>query len=329
MADFPKETIQANEPAIMQTIVDATIAMQKKNYVPGTVARRDVHTKSHGTYDATFTVLTGIPSAQRVGLFATSASYPATVRLSNGAPGISSDIRPNVRGMGLKVRNVPGVKLLTGDEDATCVDFLLANHPTSFHTVLEDYPGVQALMSVGNLKGVLKQYPVEGKLILHAVLKLVKNPCNITYHSQTPYCLGDGAIKYQLVPNMSWWQRICSFFSFPNVFDGDYLRHAAEKTLRKRPVKFTLCVRLQTEQDSIENSSTVWHGALVPVAELVIHPIGWDVPESAGEGLTFNPWRMLAAHRPLGWVNRVRENVYRADFAWRTAVNAALAKLKG
>jgi hypothetical protein len=292
------------------------------------VATRDVHTKSHGTYQGTFTVLAGIPQAQRVGLFATAASYSFTARFSNGAPGKGPDIIPNVRGLGLKVHNVPGAKLLLGDEAAECVDFLLANNTHSFHTVLEDYPGVQALLSKGNIRGVLKQYPVEGKLLLQAVLKFVKNPTRLTYHSQTPYCLGDGAIKYALIPQkLGWWASICSFFSLPNVFDRDYLRHATEKSMRKGAVKFTLCVRVQTEQDSIEDSSTIWNGKLVPVAELVFNRLGSaEVLESAGEGLTFNPWRTLLEHRPLGWVNRVRQVVYKADFEWRTATNAALGK---
>lgn len=156
-------------------------------------------------------------------------------------------------------------------------------------------------------------------MLLRAVLKVVKNPLTTAYFSQTAYQFADGrAVKYALIP-----ERKSSFFCLPNVFDKDYLRHAAAKFVNQRPAVFTLCVQFQTENDPIEDSSVLWRGPLVPVARLVIYQ-GRNVPllESSGEALSFNPWRTLAEHRPLGWVNRVREAVYRADFNWRTAANA-------
>ena len=131
-------------------------------------------------------------------------------------------------------------------------------------------------------------------------------------------------MKYVMVPD----SKGCPF-SFPNIFKKDYLRLAAQKVLCRGPAKFLLCVQPQTAVDSIEDPSILWVGPLFPVAEVVINQITADVPELTGEGLSFNPWRTLLAHKPLGWVNRVRQAVYRADFQWRTAINAALAKLKG
>jgi hypothetical protein len=322
MTEFAKENIQPNEAEITETIVQGTIGDQKRNYKPGTVAKRDVHVKSHGTLNATFTVLAGIPADCRVGLFATPATYPAILRLSNGAPGVGPDIIPNVRGMGLKVLLVPGKKILLGDEDVNCMDFLIANHPTSFHRHLEDYPPVRELMATGKTLQILKKFPHEGRALFGAVLKFVKNPLTLVYWSQTAYSLGaDRAVKYTLVP-----EKKSSFFSFPNVFDRDYLRHAAEKTLRRKSVKFTLFVQPQTAGDPIEDASVEWRGPVVPVATLVIDRVDAVVTESSGEALSFNPWRVLAEHKPLGWVNRVRQAVYRADFQWRSAVNAGLDK---
>lgn len=37
------------EQEAIQAIVEATLEKQRKNYKPGDTARRDVHTKSHGT----------------------------------------------------------------------------------------------------------------------------------------------------------------------------------------------------------------------------------------------------------------------------------------
>jgi hypothetical protein len=324
MPTFPTENIKPTEPGIISTIVQGVIDTQKRNYVPGTVATRDVHTKSHGTYTAIFRVLDNLPKSMRRGLFASAAAYPATVRLSNGAPGKGADIKPNVRGFALEVGRVPGEKLLLGDEASDKVNFLLANHPTSFHEFLEHYPVIQELLSKGNLLGLLKQYPHEGRMLLRAVFKFIKNPLHITYFSQTPYMLGDDmAVKYVMIPA----SKGC-FFSFPNIFKADYLRLAAQKVLRRAPAKFWLCVQALTAVDSIEDPSIAWVGPMIPVAELTINQITGSVPESAGEGLSFNPWRTLLAHKPLGWVNRVRQAVYRADFEWRSLINAALRKAK-
>lgn len=327
MNRFPQENIGSNEAAIIASIVAGTIGDQQRDYKPGTLARRDVHSKSHGTFDdATFTILPNILIGCQVGLFAhPGAVYPATVRLSNGAPGTAPDYRPNVRGIAIKVRTVPGAKLLLGDEAADCCDFLLANHPVSFHRHLEDYPLIRELMAKGQVGEVLKRFKPEGRLLLKAVLKLVKNPLKVAYFSQTPYKFGaDRVVKYALIPQpRSWFASVVDFFTLPNMFNPDYLRCAAAKTLRKRSMKFTLCVQFQTADDPIEDPSVEWRSPLVPLATLTIPQRQVPLLESSGEALSFNPWRTLPEHRPLGWVNRVREAVYRADFTWRTAQNAA------
>ncbi len=325
MNQNPKENVGANEAGIIADIVAGTIGDQQRDHKPGTLARRDVHSKSHGTFDdATFTILPNILIG--CGLFSQpGAVYPTTVRLSNGAPGVGPDALPNVRGIAIKVRTIPGAKLLLGDEASDCCDFLLANHPVSFHRHLEDYPPIRELMAKGKVGEVLKRFKPEGRLLLKAVFKLVKNPLKVAYFSQTPYKFGaDRVVKYALIPeSRGWLASVIDFFSLPNLFDAAYLRHAAEKTLRQRPAKFTLCVQFQTAVDPIEDPSVQWLSPLVPLATLMIPQRQVPLLESEGEQLSFNPWRTLPEHRPLGWVNRVREAVYRADFNWRTAQNAA------
>lgn len=319
MKSYPTENIAANEASIIASIVEGTIADQNRDHKPGTVARRDVHSKSHGTFtDARIRILDRIAGGD-IGLFGKSGqTFPVTIRLSNGAPGVGPDVLPNVRGIAIKVRDVSGAKLLLGDESSDCCDFLLANHKVSFHRHLEDYPEIRELMAKGQVGQVLKRFKPEGRLLLKAVLKLVKNPLTIDYYSQTPYMLGKRAIKYALIA-----EQRSFFFSLPNFFDRDYLRHAAIRLLGKKSARFTLCVQFQQENEPIEDPSVEWQGRLVPVAVLEIprRRAGTPLEEWFGEPLSFNPWRTLSDHRPLGWVNRVREAVYRADFAWRTAQN--------
>jgi hypothetical protein len=43
--------------------------------------------------------------------------------------------------------------------------------------------------------------------------------------------------------------------------------------------------------------------------------------EAIDERLAFDPWHALAAHRPLGGINRIRNPAYRASAGFRAARN--------
>jgi hypothetical protein len=45
-----QETIEPTEAAVIQTIVAAMLEDQRASHKAGTVKRRDVHSKSHGTF---------------------------------------------------------------------------------------------------------------------------------------------------------------------------------------------------------------------------------------------------------------------------------------
>jgi Catalase len=316
-----QETIGADEPAIIQAIVDDTIAGQRAKFKAGTLARRDLHAKSHGTVAATFRILPNLAQPYKVGLFRDPKAYTAKVRMSNGTPGTKpADAFPNVRGIAIKLSQVPGAKLLPGDETSLDFDLLMANHPTFFIGSLDDFRPLNKLVGSGNIAGAFRQYPHQAFMALRSMLKLVKNPLQIAYYSQVPYKFGDGrAVKYALIPF-----KTAPLLSFPNIFDADYLLHSVQSLLTQEDVRFAFCAQFQqnAEREPIEDPSVTWRGPLVPLAELTIAKTAGPVLESTGEALSFNPWRVLAEHRPLGWASRVRRAVYAADFQWRTEMNA-------
>lgn len=307
---FPAEPRNPNESSLINEMVEATIAKQESEHKKGTIARRDVHAKSHGTVHAEFRILDNIPADLRVGVFARPASYNARVRFSNGANLI--DILPNVRGIAIKLEGVDGAKLLPGDETSREHDFLLANDRRFFVDSIEN----MLLLVKGQMSTLAKTAPKLLYYMARAMIKLVKNPLHIDYFSQVPYLCGEQAVHYALIANES-----SSFLALPNAFDRDYLRHAVEKRLRKGPVKMSFCVQRQNPGDLIEDSSKPWTGKLIPVAELTFLPVSTPILESEGEELSFNPYRVLAEHEPLSWVGRARKQVYAVDFDWRTKVN--------
>ena len=90
-------------------------------------------------------------------------------------------------------------------------------------------------------------------------------------------------------------------------------------------VRAQLCTDLETMP--VEDASTPWPeetSPFVPVAELHLPAQPSWSPEqvrAVDDGLAFNPWHGLAAHRPLGAVNRARRAAYLNSAEFRSARN--------
>jgi len=79
----------------------------------------------------------------------------------------------------------------------------------------------------------------------------------------------------------------------------------------------------------IEDPGITWEEALSPfrkVARLTIPSQVFDTLERRefGDNLSFNPWRCLHEHRPLGGISRARRQVYDALSMFRHDNNQAL-----
>ena len=78
----------------------------------------------------------------------------------------------------------------------------------------------------------------------------------------------------------------------------------------------------------VEDASVEWSEDRAPfrkVARIVIPRQTFDTPERMGicEHLSFNPWRSLLDHRPIGGINRARRPVYEAVSQRRHDLNQA------
>lgn len=256
--------------------------------------------------DARLTILE-VPLRARRGLFRRAGSdFEATVQIFNAAPGETADVQPKLVSLGIKVRGVAGPKLLPGEEDGDVCDFLLHASPGSIMRQVEDLPVVLEQRIKGKpFAEFRRRFSVANFLVLKAMLRLVKNPLTCNYYSTTPYCLGDRVVKYVLVPN----QR-SNFLALPNFFDRDFLRHAAEKSLRSSGASFTLCVQFHQELEPIEDASVAWTGELIPVALLELPQLVESAELVQGNRLYFHPWRTLEEHTPVGWVNQMFRSIW-------------------
>lgn len=318
------ENPTAVEDSLIQTAIRP--GMAKAHAVTGTQFRGQ-HPKAHGVVAATFQVHE-VPAAFRHGIFATPGSYSALIRFSNG--GKLNDLEPDAHGMAIKLDGVPGLKLMDDEAAATVQDFILADHPVFFARDVADFlrflklkgelgaeekAAVEAKKSAADLTALRQQQfkrLVEAFPAFDGFLKPPPaSPLVATYWSQTPYRLGNGAVKYVAKPAAA----NASTTTPPPSEHGLRIALTQHLTAEKRPAVFEFCLEVQSDAEKmpIEDATVPWPSPEVIVAATItIPPQEFSAPEqvASGEALSFNPWHALPDHRPLGGINRTRQNVY-------------------
>jgi hypothetical protein len=149
----------------------------------------------------------------------------------------------------------------------------------------------------------------------------VLNPTQAQYFGAAPFLFGANQImKFSAAPCVA--VDVLALEDTPNDAPRDYLRDALKQSMQGDEeicYNFQIQVRSLGEigTDKIENASTEWPGErdnYADVAKITI-PLGQDidsaVAEASCEQLVFTPWHSLAAHQPVGGINRLRLDVYR------------------
>jgi hypothetical protein len=103
----------------------------------------------------------------------------------------------------------------------------------------------------------------------------------------------------------------------PDEPDADYLSKAIERHLERVPACFDFQVQFQADPDDmpIEDASVIWNedaASFQTVARITVEQQDFTGESNRAkcERMAFNPWQSLAEHRPLGGINRVRQQVY-------------------
>lgn len=287
---------------------------------------RNQHPKTHGVVEGMFQVFDSVPDAYRMGVFQEpSRSFPVSIRFSNGKEVV--DNKPDVRGMAIKLYDVP-----TPDGTTIEQDFITADCPIFFARNPEHL--LQFLKMLGKHRAEKMEAEVRGaseeeiqSLLFHQIGEataphsfpalstffsvLSASPLELTYHSQLPYQLGELAVKYVVRPRDG--------NQLGQSLDGtvDQARHAMQRLLidGQRGAEFEFCVIVQTNDQEmpIEDPTQPWNGEVIPLALITIPPQNFIEPEKvkAGENVSFNPWNGLTVHRPLGSLGHLRLQAYR------------------
>jgi hypothetical protein len=309
MADTTLEIGKEYPPEGESAVIDELRALHLKvHQVQPGPSHRGEHPKQHAGLWATFRVEEGIPEKMRVGLFAIPRSYTALIRFSNGRG--PDDTKPEVHAMAVKVL-VPD-----GNGPPRMQDFIVADHSVFFARNVQHVFEFLAATVKGTpvLQLAATDFPKLAGFSSVATTSLLA----MTYWSQTPYKLGDGAVKYLVTPSDGEASPAIPLDNSP-----DCLREALveQLTLRKIGAHFDLCVNPQTDANAmpVEDPTVEWTSAPVRVATISIYPQKFDVPEQMAffESLSWNPWDALPEHMPLGGINRARKGVYEDSSALR------------
>jgi hypothetical protein len=307
--ELGKEYPPAGEDAALEQL--RALHLEGQNAQPGGAQQRGEHPKQHAGLWARLRVESDLPAPLRRGLFAEPRSYTALVRHSNGRA--FDDRLPDVHGMAVKV-----LRPRPGDDGGAPLqqDFILADHPVFFARSVQHIYDFLLATATGTPPGQLAM--TTHPQLVHFTSVPKSSLLGMTFWSQTPYRLGDGAVKYLAIPTAGHEPPAIALNPSPNA-----LREALieQLTLRKIPARFDLCVQPQTDADAmpIEDPTIGWTSAPVRVATLSIYPQKFDSPEQLAffESLSWTPWNALPEHLPLGGINRARRKVYEDSSALR------------
>jgi hypothetical protein len=307
---------------------------------------RDAHAKSHGILQGKLIVEDGLDEELRQGLFAEpKKEFDVIARLSSTSGALRSDELRGVRGLGIKVLDVPGDRVadtgLPGEPDATTQDFVLVTHRSFPFADVRAYATKGMLAAwllarlpdrwlgvVGDVLDALKMVGIR----LSPTLALLVLPNNHIlgekFYSSAPLRYGKHVVKMRYMPSSPAVKALMDV-PLPRDAGPDAHRDSVVQFFDSNRAVYELQVQLCTNTQTmpIEDASVEWPECVSPyrtVAKIVFESQSADSPERREFGddvLSFNSWRTLVAHRPLGSINRLKKRVYEESSKFRHEKN--------
>ena len=299
-------TLEEREPNEAANIAEMTDILRRKmerDYEKGDT-RRDAHPKTVALLKASFQIEADLPPA----------GHDCWVRFSNSSGKIQSDSVGDARGV--------AIKLMASKEKGSKAevplgqDFVLLSSPVMpLGTVAMFRDAVYYAIESSPLLMAGKFFMTgkAGALLALLALRITPNSLlDIRYWSTTPYLFGKArAVKYSLVPTSKHRSKKT------NSNDDNYLADKMQTHLNKHVASFDFCVQLQKDGMPIEDAGVLWdeeESPFIKVATLTIPIQKFRSKQRSelAEELSFSPGNTLAAHVPLGGLNRARIAIYTA-----------------
>lgn len=336
------ETEQPDEAETIQGLNKAFDVILERTSKDEGRALRAVHAKSHGTLLGELTIDEGLPQELAQGLFAKPGTHKVVLRLSTNAGDILPDSVSLPRGLAIKVLDVEGDRL--AGADGTTQDFVMVNGP-----VFQAKTADKFLSNLKILAGTTDR--AEGaKVAVSAVLRAVATtlgavgiessainslggapnvePLGETYYSVTPFRYGDHIAKFSVKPIAPSMTALTG-----QIIDADGRDNAIRENVREEmqridaewEFRVQLCRNL--DRQPVEDPTVEWDEKEAPflrVGVLRAHAQdSWQNEQvlQVEDEMRFSVWTGLAAHQPLGNINRARRDTYRHSADFRAAFN--------
>lgn len=333
------EQIPAKEPNAIHEVVEAVSTKMHRTYAGSSPMLRGQHPKAHACVKAEF-IVEDVPEGLRIGVFDVkeTRTYDAWIRFSASHPGLRSDAHPDAQGIAVKLLGVDGEKLMPHERWAMTQDFILVSHETFFlRNAMDVAHFARAVTPTGSVRGLgargnfhLGEFFFRDRRSFGIVRKMIAakpdNPLDVTYWSETPYALGNRAVKYMVRPE----REVGRAGARPD--DWDSLEDAMEEALKPKDAEFRFEFLVQRQGDPymmpVENPMIRWDDREAPFRKVATIRITHQhftlqYRRNFGENLMFTPWHSRFEHRPLGGVNRLRRWVYEASSYLRHDRNGA------
>ena len=337
------EQVQADEPGTVGQLNSAFDIILERTAEDGGHAVRSVHAKSHGVLDGELTIDAGLPPELAQGLFATPGTHKVVIRLSTNAGDILPDAISLPRGLAMKVLDVPGERL-PGSE-GTAQDFIMINGKVFTAPTAEKFLGNLKMLAKTTdrlegtkkavsaaLRGVRHVFEAVGTEVPAAVNALGgapnAEPLGETYYSVTPFRYGDFIAKFSLEPTAP---AMTALTGQIIRIEGreDAIREEVQKEMRGIDAEWEFRVQLCCDlaKQPVEDPTVEWDEAEAPFVKVgtvrAAAQDSWDPArvDRIDEQTRFSVWTGIAAHQPLGNVNRARKDTYRHSADFRARVN--------
>ncbi|HZI48953.1 MAG TPA: di-heme-cytochrome C peroxidase, partial [Pyrinomonadaceae bacterium] len=226
--------------------------------------------------------------------------------------------------MSLKLMGVEGEMLWQDDPKAKTMDLIMMGAQRFLAPNLPQFYDMEVALDKGGLAKLwfFVTHPRIAWTVITAFTKCA-NLLEVPYFSQTAYLFGSRAVQYHITPHQPAKSKI------PRHASKNFLRERLVQQLATEEASFDFEVQFQVDPKKmpIEDANVAWKESLSPyrkVGTIRIPSQTCDSPAHVAfcENISFNPWRTLPEHRPLGGINRARREVYPAISQFRHHRNA-------
>ena len=323
---------EAAEEATAKMVCETMRGICEKTFADGGHPLRAVHAKSHGLLEGELEVDSDIAPALAQGLFAKPGRYPVVMRFSTIPGDVLDDSVSVPRGLALKVIGVEGERLPGSEGDVT-QDFVLVNGPAFNSPNLKVFGAnmKQLAATTDKAEWAKKAFSGVAQVIEAGIEALGGESVTLTtlggqaethvlgetYYSQSAFRWGDHIAKVSVTP-VSDGLRALKDKHVPVKGRPNGLREAVIEHFASQGGEWDVRVQLCTDLGDmpIENPHKQWDedkSPYLPVGRITVKPqTAWseDRSRAVDDGMAFSVWHGLAAHQPLGSVNRARKRAY-------------------